>query len=63
MSKKGEAGMIYAENLKVYCNHGISDILDMELTAREGEHGRLTLRGRIADGGSMPDRPREVPFS
>lgn len=46
--------MIYAENLKVYCNHGISDILDMELTAREGEHGRLTLRGRIADGGSMP---------
>ena len=45
--------MIYAENLKVYCSYGISGILDMELTSREGEHGRLTLRGRLADGGSM----------
>lgn len=28
--------MIYAENLKVYCSYGISGILDMELTSREG---------------------------
>lgn len=45
--------MVYAENLRVHCSYGIDGILDMELTAREGEHGRLTLRGRLADGGGM----------
>lgn len=41
--------MIYAGNLRVYCDYTINGILDMELTAGEREHGRLTLRGRLAE--------------
>ena len=46
--------MICAGNLRVHCDYTINGILDMELTAGEGEHGRMTLRGRLADGGIMP---------
>ena len=42
--------MIYAENLKVYCCYAINGILDMELTASEGLHGKLSMRGLFAGG-------------
>lgn len=44
--------MITTGDIKVQSQYKIERLLDMELDIREGNHGKLTLRGRLADGTS-----------